>query len=132
MAWMERSRGSRPDQVRVSLGPPIAEELPEVAHLAHHLHVHVAGDELVLVLAGLGDDLAARIHEIARAIELADVPGRLGADAVAGADIDAVGDRGGGLLEIPEILREASYRRRGIDDVFGAVQRERAPALGEV
>src|SRR6266481_741853 len=59
-----RTRSSIPDEVAIRIRPPVAEELPLVAHLAHHVHVHLGGQEFVLVLARLGDDLAARVDEI--------------------------------------------------------------------
>jgi hypothetical protein len=71
--------------------------LPEVAHLAHHLPIHVCNQQLVFLFARLGDDLAARIDEIGGAVEAADVPRRLGADAVDGADVAAIGYGGRGL-----------------------------------
>src|SRR5437762_147244 len=50
------------------------------------------------------EDAAARIAEVALAVELADVPRCFDADAVDGADEISVGDGVGGLLEFPEIL----------------------------
>src|SRR5258708_28739755 len=119
-------------QTRVGLRSAVAIELPEVANFAHHVPVHVGDQQFVLVLARLGDDLAARVDEISRAIEPADAPRLLRADAVDRADITAVGHGGCRLLELPQILAEAGHRGRGIDDVLGAVQRERAPALRKV
>ena len=81
---------------------------------------------------GLGEDLAARIAEIAGAVELADVPGRFGAHAIDGADEVAVGHGVRGLLELPEILAEAGDGGGGIEDDLGAVQAEGARAFGEV
>src|SRR5688572_3774216 len=119
-------------QRAVGLRPAVAEELPGVADLADHVEIHVVDDELVLVAAGDLLDLAARVDEIALAVEFTDVPGRFLADAVDGADIDAVGDGGGRLLQLPEILAEASDGGGRIDDVVGAVERECAPAFGEM
>src|SRR6185312_10120682 len=78
------------------------------------------------------DDLAARIDEIGRAVEPADVPRRLGADPVDGADVTAIRGGRGGLFEFPQILAEAGDRRGGIDDILGTVQGETAPALREM
>ena len=36
------------------------------------------------------------------------------------------------MLEFPEILAEAGNGRRRVDDILGAVQRERPPAFREV
>src|SRR2546430_13718898 len=43
-------------------------------HLGHH--------ELVFVFTALREEVAAGVHEIARAIELTDVPGRFAAHAI--------------------------------------------------
>src|SRR5690349_11006954 len=119
----------RPVRVRAA----IAEELPGPADLLDHVHVEGAHHQLVLVLAGrAADDLAARIDEVRRPVELADVPRRLGADAVDRADEVAVGDRVRGLLELPQVLREARDRRRRVVDDLGAGEPERARTLGEV
>src|SRR3546814_13662398 len=67
-----------------------------------------------------------------RAVELADVPGRLAADPVHRADEAAVGDGRGRLLQLPEILAQARDRGRGVHDVLGTGQRQRAPALRDV
>jgi hypothetical protein len=96
------------------------------------VEVEVGDHQLVVVLAGLGDDLPARVHEVAGAVELADVPGRLGADAVDGADVVAVGDGVGGLLELPQVLAEAGDGGAGVEDDLGAVEAQAARALGEV
>src|SRR4029434_9565074 len=77
-------------------------------------------------------ELTGRSPEVAGRVELADVPGRLRAHAIDRADIDAVGDRGRRLLQVPEILAETGDGRRRVPDQLGAVERERTPALGEV
>src|ERR1700722_19645031 len=131
MPYPDGPSSSDRGQRAIGLGTAVAEELPEIAHLAHHVPIHLGGDQLVLVRARLGDDLAARIDEIGGAIETADAPGLLGADTVDGADIAAIRRGGGGLFELPEILTQPRDRRRGIDDVLGAVERQRSPTLGE-
>ena len=89
-------------------------------------------DQLVLVAAGLLFDLAARVDEIALAVEFADVPGRFGADPVDRADINPVGCRRGGLFQLPQVFRQPRHGGRGVDDVFRPVQRQRPPAFGKV
>ena len=91
-----------------------------------------ADDQLVLVLRADGEEVAARIDEVGRAVEPADVPGRLGADAVAARHEVAVGDRVRRLLELPEVLREAGDGGRRVEDDLGAVQAEQPRALREV
>src|ERR1700756_4102368 len=97
---------SEPNDPVVRLRTAVAIELPGVADLADLVHVEVGHDERVLVARRDGEHLAARIAEVALAIELADVPGRFEADAVDGADEVAVGDGVRRLFELPEILRE--------------------------
>src|SRR6266576_5857463 len=92
------------DHVVVRLRPAVAEELPRAPDLLDHVEVHLRDDELVLVLAALRQEVAARIHEVARAVELADVPRRLDADPIDTAHEVAVGDGVRGLLQLPEIL----------------------------
>src|SRR5258708_5251640 len=95
--------GSRrlPDQVVVGLGPAVAEELPRAPDLLDHVEVHLRDDELVLVLAALRQEVAARIHEVARAVELPHVPRRFDADAVAATHEGAVRHGVGGPLQLP-------------------------------
>ena len=54
---------------------------------------------------GKGLDLAAWVDEIALAVEFADVPWSFNANPIDGADVNAIGDGGGGLLQLPEIFR---------------------------
>src|SRR5690606_38182454 len=88
--------------------------------------------QLRLLRRGLRDDLAARVGEVRRAVELADVPGRLGADAVDRGDVVAVGGGVRGLLQFPKILRQPRHRGRRVEDDLGAVQAEGAGAFGKV
>ena len=78
------------------------------------------------------EEVAARIDEVGRAVEAADVPRRLGADAVAARHEVAVGDGVRRLLELPQVLRQARDRRRRIEDDLGAVQPEQPRAFGKV
>ncbi len=73
-----------------------------------------------------------RVDEVGRTVEAADPPRRLGADPVDGADEVAVGDGVGRLLELPEVLGEASDGRARVEDDLGAVEAEDPGALGEV
>ena len=96
------------------------------------VEVEVGRQHFVLVARGLGEDLAARIAEVALAVELADLPRLLDADAIDGADEVPVGDGVRRLLELPEILAQAGDGRGGVEDDLGAGKAERARALGEV
>lgn len=118
-------------QPGVGLRPAVAEELPCVAHLPDHAEVHAVDEQLVLVAAGNRLDLSARVDEIALAVEFPDVPGGFPAHAIDGAAIDAIGDGGGGLLELPQIFRQTGDGCRRVDDIFRAIQRERPPTFGK-
>ena len=116
----------------VAVGPAVAVERPEVADLGQQAHVQVADDDLVLVVGGgVADELAARVGEVGLAVEVV-VAQRLDADPVDRADEVLVGHRGRGLLEPPQVLRQAPAGRRRVEHDPGAAEAERAPALGEV
>src|SRR5262245_30731657 len=85
------------DQRAIGVGAAIAEELPGPADLLDQIEIERRDQQLVLVLAGARDDLAARIAEVRVAVELADVPRRLAADPVDRADEVAIGHRVGRL-----------------------------------
>src|SRR5436305_5680775 len=102
------------DDPVVRLRTAVAVELPRVADFADLVHIEVRDHERVLIARGHREHLAARIAEVALAVKLADVPRRLVADAVDGADEVAVRDGVGGLLELPEIFGESGYGGRGI------------------
>src|SRR5258706_6232429 len=121
-----------PDHVVVGLGPAVAEELPRAPDLLDHIEVHLRDDELVFVLAALRQEVAARIHEVARAVELPHVPRRFDADAVAASHEVAVRDGMGRLFQLPQVLRQPLHRRRRIEDDFRTVEAEQSRALGKV
>src|SRR5579864_3565950 len=58
----------------VGFGAAVAEELPGLSNFSNHFEVEIGYQDFVFVAAGLGDDLAAGIAEIALAVKLADVP----------------------------------------------------------
>src|SRR5262245_41688280 len=116
----------------VSLGTAIAVELPHATHFLDHVEVAIGDDELVLVLARDRQHVAARIADVARAIELAEVPGLLRPDAIGRGDEVAVRHRVRWLLELPEILRETLDRGRRVEHDLGAAEAENARALGEM
>src|SRR5262249_19734239 len=103
----------------------------DVAYLAVLLQVQVGNQHRLLPVARLGDDLAARVAEVAGAVEVV-VAQRLDADAVDCADPVAVGDRVRDLLDLPQVHREAPRGRRGDVDDLGAVQPQAAGAFREV
>src|SRR5215212_8569782 len=80
------------DDRLVALRPAVAEELPGIPDLADHVQVKVCDDERVLVPWGLRYELAARVAEVALAVEFAYVPRLLVAYAVDSADEVTVGD----------------------------------------
>ena len=89
----------------VSIRSTVAEELPRIADLADLVHIEIGDDKFVLITCADGEHLAARVAEIALAVEFADVPRRLRADAVDRSDKITVGDGVGGLFEFPKIFR---------------------------
>src|SRR5664280_336070 len=124
--------GSGLDQGLIHVGAAVAEELPGFADFGNHIEVEVGGEDFVFVARRLGEDAAAGIAEIARAVEFADIPRGFGAHAVDGADEIAVGDGVGGLLQLPQILAETGDGGRGVEDDLGAGQSQSARAFGEV
>src|SRR5215207_8558729 len=97
-------------QSAVCLWATVTVELPHVAHLADLVEVELRGDELVAVARCLRHDLPARITEIALAIELADAPRLLIADAIDRADEERVRHGVRRLLQLPEIFRQPRDR----------------------
>src|SRR3990172_5399127 len=91
------SSGQLLDHAPVGLRPPVPVELPHPPDLLDHRQVHLRHHQLVLVLAAGGQEVTARVDEIAGAVELADIPRRLGADPVGTAHEVAVGHRVGRL-----------------------------------
>src|SRR6266702_4187476 len=90
-------------QRAVSLRAPIAVERPLLAHLLDQLHVEVAHDELLRLVRGhVADELPARVHEVAGAVEVV-VPVLLDPDAVDRGHVVLVRDRRRGLLQLPEV-----------------------------
>src|ERR1017187_9131006 len=133
-SWMGTFIGLR-EQVGhflVRLGTTVAIKLPNVAHFANHVQVQVGDDHCILVTRTFRDNLAARIGEVALAVEFTKVPGFLRPDAIDGADVEYVGHRRGGLFEFPQVFAEACHRGAGIEDDLGAVESEKPPAFGEV
>ena len=120
------------DDRPVRLGPAVAEELPGVADLADQVEVEVGDHDVVAVAAADGEHLAARVAEVALAVELADPPGLLEAGPVDRADEVAVGDRVRRLLELPEVFGQPGDRRRRVEDDLRPVQAEAAGPFGEV
>src|SRR5215203_4013775 len=90
-------------QLAVRLRAAVAHELPGVAHLPDHVKVEVVDEHLVLELGRLRDDPAARVAEVAGAVEARLAERRLHPDPVDRADPEAVGDRVRRLLQFPEI-----------------------------
>src|SRR5215471_7530017 len=119
-------------QRAVGVRAPVPVELPQVPDLFEQAHVQVADHDL---LGGVGGgpahDLPARVGEVGLPVEVV-VAEWLDPDPVDRADEVLVGDRGAGLLEPPQVLRQPPAGRRRIEDDLGAGQAERPPALGEV
>src|ERR1035437_1118988 len=116
----------------VSLGPAVAVELPHVPHFFDLVQVQIGHHHFVLVAAAHSAHLSPRIAEIGLAIELADGPGFLDADAIDCANKVLVGYGMGGLFEPPEIFAQAGNRSRRIEDDFRAIQPQATRPVGEM
>jgi hypothetical protein len=97
-------------QRAVGLGTAVAEKLPDFSYFLNHVEVEVGGEYFVLVTAGLGKNLAARVAEVALAIKFADVPGFFRSHAIDRAHKIAVGSGMRGLLQFPQIFRQPRHR----------------------
>src|SRR5438552_3953447 len=83
---------ARAGDFAVSFRAAVAIELPGVANFLNFIEIQLGDEQFVLVAAGLLDDFAARVAEIALAVKLADFPGSFGANAVDGGDEVSVGN----------------------------------------
>src|ERR1035437_3570935 len=73
---------SQISQLAIGFGPTIPVELPGVAHRLNHVQVELAGDQLILVFRGAGQDFTAWVDKVRVAVKAANVPRRLGANPV--------------------------------------------------
>src|SRR5439155_19522329 len=85
-------RGAGARDFSVGFGAAIAENLPGVADLLNFIEIQVCNEEFVLIAASLCNNFPARTSKVALAVEFANLPGMLGADAVDGSDKICVGD----------------------------------------
>src|SRR3954470_22444099 len=124
------------DGARVRIRAPIAVELPVVASTGELVEVEVADDQLLLVRGRHApDEIAARVDEVGRAVEVRGVRPELLdllPDAVVRGDEVLVRGGGGRLLDLPEPVREPGLGGRRVEDDLRATEAELAPALGEV
>src|SRR6202162_2454172 len=116
----------------IAFRPTITEELPDFTNVRDQVQVKVGDHYFVFVPAGLGDNFAARIAEVALAIELPNAPWLFDAHAVDGAHKITIGYRVRGLFEFPQIFRQTCDRCRRIKDDFGSIQSQNAGALGKM
>src|SRR6266849_1944781 len=116
----------------VGVGPAVAVKLPSIADLLNFIEIQFRDQQFILVAAGLLYDFSARVAEVALAVEFADLPGILGADAVDSGDKVGIGHGMGGLLEFPKILGEAGDGGGGVVYNFRAVEPEDSGAFREV
>src|SRR5258708_16811854 len=133
MSWSIRGdlptlRGKR----SVTLGTPIAEELPRLSGLRNHVEIDVGHQHRIFRAARLRKDLSARIAEVALAIELADVPRLLASHAVDRADKISIRPRMRRLLQFPQVLRKSGYRRRRIENNLGAIHSQDPRPFGKM
>src|SRR3954463_3117187 len=119
-------------QRRICLWPAIAEELPDLAHLADHVEVEVRDYDFIFVAAGLRNDFSPRIAEITLAVKFADIPRLLPPHAINRANEISIGDGVRRLLQLPQIFREAGDSRRRIEYDLSSVQSQNARAFWKV
>src|SRR2546429_623741 len=110
----------------------VAVELPGVAHFLNFIEIQLRDEEFIFVATGLLHDFPAWIAEIALAVEFADFPGMLGADAVDGGDEIGVSNRVRGLLQFPQIFGETGDGGGRVVDDFRPVEPEDARAFREM
>src|SRR6516225_2032251 len=85
----------------VSLRAPIPIKLPGGTYFFDRLQIQISYQNLVLVTAGLSDDLAARVAEVTLSVKLSGIPGPLVTHAINGANKIAISDRVRRLLKLP-------------------------------
>src|SRR5713101_6077249 len=124
--------GSSARDFSVGFWAAVAVELPGIADFLDFIEIELRHEQFILVTAGLLHDFSARIAEVALAVEFADLPGMLGADAIDGGDKVGVGDGMGGLLQFPKIFGEAGDGGRWVVYDFRAVESEDSGAFREV
>ena len=83
-------------------------------------------------LPSVADELAARVDEVALAVEVVVADIGLDADPVDRPDVVAVGDGVADLLDPPQVLGQAARGGARDQHDLGAVEAERAGAFGEV
>src|SRR3954454_20869845 len=119
-------------QRRICLWPAIAEELPDLAHLADHVEVQVGDYDFIFVAARLRHDFSSRISEINLAVKIANIPRLLPSHAINPPNEISIGDGVRRLLQLPQIFREAGHSRRRIEYDLSSVQSQNASAFGKV
>ena len=99
----------RSDEVVVRVRPAIAVELPRLADLGDLVEVHVADDQLLVVgRAEIADELAARVDEVALAVEVVVADLLLDPDPVDRPDEIAVRHRVRHLFDPPQVLGQSA------------------------
>src|SRR5882724_2990621 len=133
LAWLRRGTELWPDQVLVRVRATIAVELPRLADLGDLVEVHVANDQLLVMgRSELTDELAARVDEVALAVEVVVADLLLDPDPVDRPDEIPVRDGVRHLLDPPEVLGQATRCRAGDEHYLRAVEPERTGPLREV
>ena len=115
----------------VGVGPAVLGKLPLGPAFLDQREIEVCNQQLIAVFRSLGNDLAARIDEVAGPVEVSDIPRGFRADAVDRSNVDVVGNGGSGLFKMPQMAARSSRRGGRIHNVLGAVQRQRAPSPRE-
>src|SRR6185295_11389060 len=88
--------------IPVGFGTPVPEELPGVPDLSDQVEIQIGDDEFLTVPAALRNQTAARIAEVALAVEFANLPGIFNANPVDRTNKVAVRDRVRRLFQLPQ------------------------------
>src|SRR5260370_42270922 len=94
--------GAGPRDFTVGLRGAVAIKLPGIADLLNFIEIQFGDEQFVVVAAGLLDDFAARVAEVAFAVKFADLRGSFGGDGIDGGDEIGVGGRVGRLVGVPK------------------------------
>src|SRR5260370_11031681 len=107
-------------------------KLPGITDFLNFIEIQLRDEQFIFIAAGLLNDFPARVAEIALAVEFADLPRMLGADAVDGRNEISISNRVRWLLEFPKIFGEAGDSGRRVVDDFRAVEAEDSRAFRKV
>src|SRR5262245_16629704 len=98
-------------QVSIRFRPAIPEELPDIPYFLYFIEIQVRHNDFFLVARSFRNDLSARRAEIALAVEFADIPWILAADAIDRTDKITIRNRMSRLLQFQQVFAKAGDGR---------------------